>query len=185
MNYDSLNLQTCNTDDQPWCGWKLPRWPTVIPASCYSHSYVSPSHIIHEGWSVWPIIDGRSDEIALQRLGYKKTGFQLRCFFSFSLSPSPSPALSLSHILHYYSTESNMPCCCNMPNRESHMTKNWSLCQWIERWPANGRVTVRFLVRAHACVSGQVPSWRYVRGNQPMCLWHFDVSLFLPPFHSL
>ena len=45
------------------------------------------------------------------------------------------------------------------------------------------RSPVRFPVRAHAWVVGQVPIWGCVRGNQSMFLWHIDVSLplFLLP----
>ena len=32
------------------------------------------------------------------------------------------------------------------------------MAQWIERWPANQRSPVRFPVRAHSWVVGQVPS---------------------------
>ena len=49
------------------------------------------------------------------------------------------------------------------------------------------RSLVKFPVRAHAWVLGQVPRWGDVRGNQSMYLLHIDVSLplFLPPFPSL
>ena len=52
---------------------------------------------------------------------------------------------------------------------------------WMER------SLVWFRVRAHAWLSGQVPSWGHVRGNQLMYLLHIDVflPLFLPPFPSL
>ena len=46
---------------------------------------------------------------------------------------------------------------------------------------------VQFLVRAHAWVVGQVPSWGSVKCNQSMYFSHMDVSLpfFLLPFPSL
>ena len=46
---------------------------------------------------------------------------------------------------------------------------------------------VRFPVRAHAWVAGQVSSWGRVRGNQSTYLLHIDVSLslFLPSSPSL
>ena len=49
------------------------------------------------------------------------------------------------------------------------------------------RSMVRFPVRAHAWVVGQVPSWRHVRASQLMFLWHIAVSLplILSPFPSL
>ena len=60
------------------------------------------------------------------------------------------------------------------------------VAQCIEHWLVNQRVTrsqVRFLVRAHAWVVGQVPGGGNARGKrQP----HIDVSfpLLLPPFPS-
>ena len=49
------------------------------------------------------------------------------------------------------------------------------------------RLLVRFPVRAHGWVMGQVPSWRRARGNKLMFLSHVDVSLplFLLPCPSL
>ena len=46
---------------------------------------------------------------------------------------------------------------------------------------------VRFPVRAHAWVVGQVPGWGHARGSQLMFLSHIEVSLplYLPHFHSL
>ena len=46
---------------------------------------------------------------------------------------------------------------------------------------------VRFSVREHAWVSGQVPSWGRVRANRSLNLLYISVSLplFLPPFPSL
>ena len=41
---------------------------------------------------------------------------------------------------------------------------------------------VRFLVRAHAWVAGQVPRWGHARGNQSVYLTHdLSLPLFLPP----
>ena len=58
------------------------------------------------------------------------------------------------------------------------------VAQWTECQPVNPKV--RFPVRAHAWVAGQVPSWGRVRGSQSLYLLHIDVSLplFLPPFPS-
>ena len=40
------------------------------------------------------------------------------------------------------------------------------VAQWIENWPVNQRVAIQFPVRAHAWVSGQVPSrGRYKRNH--------------------
>ena len=49
------------------------------------------------------------------------------------------------------------------------------------------RLLVRFLVRAHPWVEGQVPCWGLSGGNQSMFLSHIDVSLLvcLPPFYFL
>ena len=49
--------------------------------------------------------------------------------------------------------------------------------------PQTKRSLVRFPVRAHAWVAGQVPGWGHVRGNQSMFLSHIDISLplFLSP----
>ena len=46
---------------------------------------------------------------------------------------------------------------------------------------------VRFPVRAHTWVAGQVSSWGHARGNGSRYLSHINVSLllFLPPFPSL
>ena len=50
--------------------------------------------------------------------------------------------------------------------------------------PQTERSLVRFLVRAHVWIVGQVPSWGHAGGNQLMFLSHIIVSLplFLPPF---
>ena len=49
------------------------------------------------------------------------------------------------------------------------------------------RLLVRFPVRAHTGVVGQVLSWGCARGNQSMYLSHISASLplVLPPFPSL
>ena len=53
--------------------------------------------------------------------------------------------------------------------------------------PQSERLLVRFPVRAHAWVVGQVLSWGHGRGNRCMFLLHIDVSLLLfhPPFPIL
>ena len=60
----------------------------------------------------------------------------------------------------------------------------WHSALGIVLWTK--RSLVRFLVRAHAWVAGQVPSWVCVRGNWLMYLSHINVSLplFLSPFPS-
>ena len=50
------------------------------------------------------------------------------------------------------------------------------VAQWIEHWPANQRVTVRFPVRAHAWVCRPSLQWGALE-RQP----HIDVSLSLSP----
>ena len=42
------------------------------------------------------------------------------------------------------------------------------MAQWIERWPANQRVTSWFPVGAHTWVAGQVPCRGHVRGNHTL-----------------
>ena len=52
------------------------------------------------------------------------------------------------------------------------------VAQWNERRPANQRVAIRFPVRAHAWVAGQVPSKGRTRGNHT--LMFLSVSLSFP-----
>ena len=58
---------------------------------------------------------------------------------------------------------------------------------WLNVVPPSERLLVRFPVRAHAWVVGQVPSYGCARGNQSLHLSHISVSLplFLPSFPSL
>ena len=55
------------------------------------------------------------------------------------------------------------------------------VAQWIEHQPENQRVAglVRFPVRAHARVVGQIPRRGCVRGNHT--LMFFSLSFSLPP----
>ena len=55
------------------------------------------------------------------------------------------------------------------------------LPQWIERGLWTKGSLVRFLVRSHTWIVGQVPSEVHVRGNHTLMF----LSLFLPPFPSL
>ena len=56
------------------------------------------------------------------------------------------------------------------------------VAQWIECWPANRKVASLILVRAHAWVASQVPSWDCARDNRSMYLSHtVSLPLFLSP----
>ena len=55
------------------------------------------------------------------------------------------------------------------------------VAQWIERGLWTKGSLVRFLVRSHTWIVGQVPSEVHVRGNHTLMF----LSLFLPPFPSL
>ena len=57
-----------------------------------------------------------------------------------------------------------------------------AVAQWTECRPANPKLLVRFPVRAHAWVAGQVPIWGRARGNQSMYFSHINVSLPLSHF---
>ena len=54
------------------------------------------------------------------------------------------------------------------------------VAQWIECWPVNQKVMVRFPVRAHAWVAGQVPSRGHARGNHPLMFLCLSFSLSSP-----
>ena len=65
----------------------------------------------------------------------------------------------------------------------THRLKKWDgalagVAQWIECHSVNLRVAIRFLVRAHAWVVGQVPSRGHMRGNHT--LMFLSLSFFLP-----
>ena len=71
-------------------------------------------------------------------------------------------------------------------------SSKWRILPWLVWFSGlsaslwTRRLLVRFPVRAHAWVVGQVPSWGRVRGNQLMYLSHIDVFLtLLPSFPSL
>ena len=51
---------------------------------------------------------------------------------------------------------------------------------WIECQPMNQRVTIRFPVRAHAWVAGQVPSGEHARGNHTLMFLSLSVSFPSP-----
>ena len=50
------------------------------------------------------------------------------------------------------------------------------VAQWIEHWPVNQRSLVRFPVRAHAWVVGQVPSRECVKGNHTLMFLSLSFS---------
>ena len=52
--------------------------------------------------------------------------------------------------------------------------------QWIERRLQTKGSPVRFPVRAHACVVGQVPSWGHMRGNHTLMFLSLSFSLLSP-----
>ena len=66
--------------------------------------------------------------------------------------------------------------------------KVWPWLVWLSGLNAGlqtKRSPIRFPVRAHAWVVGQVPSWGCARGNQLMFLSHMSLPFFLPPLPSL
>ena len=57
------------------------------------------------------------------------------------------------------------------------------MAQWVEHQPANWKSPVRVLVRAHAWIVGEVPSWEHARGPQEETM--FPTSMFLSLSFSL
>ena len=51
-----------------------------------------------------------------------------------------------------------------------------SIVQWTEHGPVNQRSPVRFPVRAHAWVVGQVPSTGCMRGNHTLMFFSLSFS---------
>ena len=54
------------------------------------------------------------------------------------------------------------------------------VAQWTERGPVNQRVMVRFPVRPHAWVVGQVPSRGHTRSNHTLMFLSLSFSLPSP-----